>query len=50
MVWCVTAVIVVTLTGPTHFSRRHTKQEEPHTLRTEDEKDVLVSASPDFRR
>jgi membrane protease YdiL (CAAX protease family) len=50
VVWCSTAVIVVILTGPTDFSRRHTKQEEPHTLRTEGDQDVPVSVSPDLGR
>ena len=51
VVWCVTAVILVILAGPAHLSRRHTKQEEPRTMRTGGEKDVPVSASsPDFGR
>ena len=50
VVWCVTAVIVVLVAGPANLSRRHTKQEEPPTLRTEGEKDVPVSASPDLGR
>ena len=49
VVWCVTAVIVVLVAGPANLSRRHVKQEEPPTLRTEGEKDVPVSAR-DFGR
>ena len=49
VVWCVTAVIVVLVAGPANLSRRHAKQEEPPTLRTEGEKDVPVSAR-DFGR
>ena len=45
--WCLTAVIVVMLTGPTDFSRRHAKQEEGRTVRTS-AKDVPLGASPDF--
>ena len=48
VVWCATAVIVVILTGPTHFSRRHTKQEEPIDLRTGGEKD-LPASEPESR-
>jgi uncharacterized protein len=48
--WCATAVILVILTGPADLSRRHTKQEEPHPVRTGGEKDVPVSASPDLGR
>jgi uncharacterized protein len=50
VVWCVTAVIVVILTGPADFSRSHPKQEEPRSLRAGSEKDVPVSASPDLGR
>jgi membrane protease YdiL (CAAX protease family) len=49
-VWCATAMILVILTGPTNLSRRHSKQEEPRTLRRGGEKDVPVSASPDLGR
>jgi uncharacterized protein len=50
VVWCVTAVILVILTGPADLSRRHTKQEEPRNLRMGGEKDAPVSASPDLGR
>ena len=50
VVWCVTAVILVILTGPADLSRRHTKQEEPRKLRMGGEKDAPVSASPDLGR
>jgi hypothetical protein len=29
VVWCVVAMVVVTVAGPKHLSRKHTKQEEP---------------------
>ena len=45
-VWCVTAMILVLLAGPADLSRRHTKQEEPRTLRTGGEKDVPVRRAP----
>ena len=35
VVWCLAAVIVVILTGPTNLSRRHAKQEQPIELRRE---------------
>jgi uncharacterized protein len=50
VVWCVTAVILVILTGPADLSRRHTKQEEQRNLRMGGEKDAPVSASPDLGR
>ena len=33
VVWCVTAVVVVLVSGPTNLSRRHAKQEEPPAAR-----------------
>ena len=50
VVWCVTAVILVILAGPAHLSRRHTKQEEPHAMRTGGEDLPVSASSPDFGR
>jgi hypothetical protein len=29
LVWTVVAILVIAITGPTHLSRKHRKQEEP---------------------
>jgi membrane protease YdiL (CAAX protease family) len=34
VVWCVVAMVVVTVAGPKHLSRKHTKQEEPSAIST----------------
>ncbi len=45
VVWCLAAVMVVILTGPTNLSRRHAKQEQPIELRRESAPAVPVIAS-----
>jgi len=45
VVWCVTAVIVVLVSGPANLSRRHVKQEEPPTLPQQSEQQIPVGTS-----
>ena len=45
VVWCLAAIMVVILTGPTNLSRRHAKQEQPIELRRESAPAVPIIAS-----